>query len=240
MIKIEPTELFNRNSLHPRTHQVNYCESFYLNELVGIKTYSSIINLENIMKKTTILAMIILSLCILVGCSNKSINLNPDPTKAVVKAAPDWYSNPNEFIPEGYIGTRATETSRDMMVADEKAQNAARGALRLQIEDVGETGNRRFVEETGLDAESEIVKRFTGGNESASAAALRGSKVLKSETHVEKDIYRAYILMIVPDPDLELFRQLEEDKALMEKFKETDYFNDLSVKIEKYMKRHKE
>ncbi len=178
-------------------------------------------------------------LCSIISCGRGTgPSLVPDPTKAMVKKTPSFYNNPSDYIPEGYIGERATETSRDMMIADEKAQNAARGALRLQIEDIGETGNTRFVEENGLDAESAVVKRFTGGNESASAAALRNSRVIKSETYVDGDVYRVFVLMIAPDPELELMRQLERDKELMEQFKETEYFKELSEKIEKYRERH--
>ena len=191
------------------------------------------------MKRWTVFSLVVVFILGMSGCGGSgSVNLNPEATKATIKAVPKWYNNPVDYIPEGSIGERATETSRDMMIADEKAQNAARGALRLQIEDIGETGNTRFVKETGLDRDSEIVKRFEGGNVSASASVLRNTRVIKSETHVEQGgIYRAYVLMTAPDPELELFRQLERDKELMEKFEQTEYFNGLSERIEKYKER---
>jgi hypothetical protein len=191
------------------------------------------------MKRWTVFSLVVVFILGATGCSNESVDLNPKATESTIKSAPDWYTNPSDHIPEGSIGERATETSRDMMIADEKAQNAARGALRLQLEDIGETGNDRFVKETGLDGDSEIVKRFEGGNRSASASALKNSRVVKNQTRVEKGgIYRAYVLMIAPDPQLELLRQLARDKDIMEKFEQTEYFNDLSDRLDKYKERH--
>ena len=79
---------------------------------------------------------------------------------------------------------------------------------------------------------SEIVKRFEGGNQSASEAVLSLTTVHKSETHVEGSIYRAYVLIITPDPELALMRELERDAELMEKFEQTEYFSDLQKRIE--------
>lgn len=189
------------------------------------------------MKRLYIYGIMLVPVLMLIGCGVRSVSLNPEATKRVVKTVPDWYNSPSDFIPEGYIGSRATDTSRDMMTADEKAQNAARGALRLQIEDIGETGNDRFVRETGLDEASEMVKRFEGTNRSASDAVLKNTKVHKSETHVEEEIYRAFVLIITPDPELELLRQLEQDAELMAKFEATEYYGDLSERLEKYRAR---
>ena len=192
------------------------------------------------MRKINTISIIFISFAFMaLNCTGSSgPNLNPDPTKKTINTVPDWYNNPDKYIPEGMIGVPATETSRDMMIAAEKAQNAARGALRLQISDIGETGNTRFVKETGLDAESQIVKRFEGGNESASSSALEASKVIHNETKKDGVVYRAYVLMCAPDPALETLRQLEQDKELMAKFEQTDYFNDLSKRLAKYRDLH--
>ena len=44
--------------------------------------------------------------------------------------------------------------------------------------------------------------------------------------------------MVAPDPALETLRQLEQDKELMAKFEQTDYFNDLSKRLAKYRDLH--
>ena len=192
------------------------------------------------MKKINTVSIIFTSLAfVAMSCTGSSgPNLNPEPTRSTIKAVPDFYTDPDKYTPEGMIGARASETSRDMMIADEKAQNAARGSLRLQVKDIGETGNTRFVKETGLDAESQIVKRFEGGNESASSSALEASRVIHNETQKDGVVYRAYVLMVIPDPALETLRQLEQDKELMAKFEQTDYFNDLSKRLARYRDLH--
>ncbi len=191
--------------------------------------------------KTIITAIITLLIAgVFSGCGNKSVNISPKATHSTIKSVPDWYNNHIDFIPNGYIGVKANDTSRDMMISEEKAQNAARGRLRLQIKDIGKTGDDRWNQETGLGAESDLTKRFMGGNQSASAHALRGSRLIKSETRIEKEgVYRTYVIMIAPDPALELLRQLEKDKELMDKFEETNYFKDLSKQLDKYELKNK-
>ena len=67
---------------------------------------------------------------------------------------------------------------------------------------------------------------------------LEASRVIHNETQKDGVVFRAYVLMVIPDPALETLRQLEQDKELMAKFEQTDYFNDLSKRLAKYRDLH--
>jgi|TARA_Y100000310_G_scaffold292003_1_gene320405 hypothetical protein len=184
----------------------------------------------------------LVAVLLLVGCGQK-VDITPEAERRTIQSQPDWYVAPDSHVPEGYIYARANDLSRDMMGSEEKAQTMARGILRTNTEDIGQAGAERFFRETGLDEDSDIGKNFQSGQESASDKVLTNTKVIKSETVIEKtsgrDLYRTYVLMTVPDPELETLRQLEKDKLLMMQFEATEYFGELSKKLERFRNRNK-
>lgn len=168
----------------------------------------------------------------------ESVSLNPSPfvDNASSINVPEWYVEPSVEIPRGYIGATASETSRNMQVAMEKAQNSARGQMRLQIKDIGEAGSDRFRKEIGDDNSSSYYEFFEIATRSASDSAILNTKTAKSEIQKDGQIYRAYILMIAPDPELEVINELKKDDELWIEFQKTEFFNDLHNRIEEYKK----
>ncbi|MBL7110280.1 MAG: hypothetical protein ISS11_08585, partial [Candidatus Marinimicrobia bacterium] len=162
--------------------------------------------------------------------------LNPTVKETGSSGIPKWYLNPNTRIKVGFIGATATETSRDIQTAMDKAQSAARGQLRMQIQDIGESGSDRFVKETGINDNSKIIKSFEIANRSASAAVLRKTELEISDIQKDGALYRAYVLLIAPDPELESVNEMKKDQELYLEFQKTEYFKDLNERLEKFKK----
>ncbi|MDP7126592.1 MAG: hypothetical protein QF859_07110 [Candidatus Marinimicrobia bacterium] len=166
----------------------------------------------------------------------KSVPLTPSVKPTGSTGIPDWYLNPNFKIPTGFIGGVGNETSRDMGTALEKAKNAARGELRMNAEDIGEAGSDRFKKETGFNDHSKFVQSWEVATRSASDAMLKNTKTVISDVQKDGSVYRAYVLMTSPNPELAIVDELQKDEELWVEFQKTEFFNDLHSRLEEYKK----
>jgi len=161
-------------------------------------------------------------------------SLNPTPKGTESTGIPEWFLAPNTNIPDGFIGAVGTETSMDMQLAMEKAQNAARGLLRIQIEDIGVSGSDRFVKEVGSNHSTKLIKSFTSANQSASNAVLSNSKVELTDVQDEEGVYRVYVLVITENPEIRIVNELKMDEEIWIEFQKTEYFKDLNQRLENF------
>ncbi len=166
----------------------------------------------------------------------KSVPLTPYVKPTGSTGIPNWYLDPSTKIPTGYIGGVGNETSRDMGTALEKAKNAARGELRLNAKDIGEAGSDRFKKETGLNDHSNFIQSWEVATRSASDAVLNNTKTVISDVQQDGGVYRAYVLMVAPNPELALVDELKKDEELWVEFQKTEFFNDLHSRLEEFNK----
>ena len=167
----------------------------------------------------------------LVGCGGKkSAKLNPD----LDLQTPEWFSSP----PRGddlLVGV-ATATSLDLQTAIDKARQDGRVEIARQM-DVRMKGlSKRFVEETGLDEDAELLGMFTQVSKSVVSDSLTGSRLSKQELDSEGGVYRAWVMMEMPigEANARFVANLRSQERLYTRFRATKAFEELDKEVQEY------
>ena len=165
------------------------------------------------------------------GCSGKkAAKVHP---KQDIKA-PDWFSQPPKDN-DRLIGV-ATATSLDLQTAIDKARQDGRVEIARQM-DVRMKGlSQRFVEETGLDEDAELLGMFTQVSKSVVSDSLTGSRVSKQKLRPEGGVYRAFVMMEMPigEANKRFVERLRAQERLYTRFRATEAFEDLDREVEEY------
>ncbi len=174
---------------------------------------------------------LVFSLVLLSGCGGRGkTDLAPAPRGRV--DVPEWFLN-TPTDPHHLYAT-ATMTSRDLQVAIQKAQTAARTELAQQME--ARLGNltRQFQEEVGLRDDSELLQQFTSATKIVTDQTLVGSRADQREILSESGIYRAYVLMSLPigQANQLLMQKIRENESLYTRFRATQAFEELNRELE--------
>lgn len=179
------------------------------------------------------LAGLVLSLALVFwGCGPSKVNLTPSPTEKTIESVPAWIlSPPNE---PGYLYAGATATSQDMQMAMDKAKTSAQADLAQQMETRMENLTKRFQEETGVAGDSQLLSQFGTATKAISKQTLVGTRVKEQKLLPEKNIYRSYVLMVLPlgDANQLLMNQLKTNEALYTRFRATQAFEELDKEME--------
>jgi len=176
----------------------------------------------------TLLFISVLALS-LIGCGgNKTL------TQTKTGDIPDWYKQLDKD--ESFFFSATTATSKDIQLAVEKAEAAARAAIARNV-DVKVSGlQKSFQEEIGTAEESNLLQQFTSTSKTVFSTNLTGSKILKKEIVNDGTNYRAYVLMEYPvgAANEALLQQLSKQKELYTRFQASKAFKEMDDEVKKY------
>lgn len=155
-------------------------------------------------------------------------------TRAVVSSAPSWYTSPPTS--NDYLYGAVTTESRDMQLAVDKAQAAGRAQIAQQLEIKFGGLTKRFQEETGLGAQSELLDQFSQTYKLVVSQELIGIRAKEQKVIPGDGVFRAYMLMQLPlgEANKALMTKLAAQQALYTRFRATQAFKDMNEEIEKY------
>ncbi len=175
---------------------------------------------------TALVVLLLLSGC---GSTGKT-DLAPSPRGQVI--VPEWF----EIIPTdpNHLFAAATMTSRDLQLAVQKAQTAARTDLAQQMSVRLGNLTKQFQEEVGLGDDSELLQQFTSATRIVTDQTLVGSQVDQQEINAESGIYRAYVLMSLPigQANQLLMQKIRENESMYTRFRATQAFEELNRELE--------
>jgi hypothetical protein len=157
----------------------------------------------------------------------------PAPTVPKIDA-PDWYTNPARDN-DRLIGV-ATATSRDLQTAVDKAKQDGRVDLARQL-DVRVAGlSKRFVEDTGLDADAELLGMFTQVSKTVVSDSLNGTRLTRQKLDREGGTYRAYVEMEMPigEANARFLEKIRSQERLHTRVRASDAFKELDREVEAY------
>ena len=195
------------------------------------------------MKQKLIFSIIFL----IAGCAVNTggPDLHPDAKKSVLNDAPDWISVTPEK--DGYDYTTSQATSQDAQLAIDKATLDAKTKMAANKQSEMNGYEKRVVEETGLEDDSEILDQFSKTQESIVAYQLEDVRIAKQKVVIERTdngrkIYRAYVLLEYNQgaADEKLLKQIEKNQVLYDKIRATDLFDEMESKVDAYRKRMEE
>jgi hypothetical protein len=183
------------------------------------------------MKWTRVILTMALALLV-AGCAGSKKMDSPKNVKPV--KAPEWFMHPPEDNNQ-LLGV-ATATSQDLQTAIDKAKQDGRVEIARQM-DVRIAGlSKRFVEETGLNEDAELLGMFTQVSKSVVSDSLTGSRVTKQQLGKEGKIYRAYIMVEMPigEANAKFVEKIRAQERLYTRFRASEAFEELDQEVQKY------
>ena len=148
--------------------------------------------------------------------------------------APDWYTHPAREN-DRLIGV-ATATSRDLQTAVDKAKQDSRVDIARQL-DVRVAGlSKRFVEDTGLDADAELLCKFTQVSKTVVSDSLNGTRLTKQKLDREGGTYRAYVEMEMPigEANARFLEKIRSQERLHTRVRASEAFEELDREVQAY------
>ena len=179
---------------------------------------------------------VLLALGALLGCGGgaKTTNLAPTVTEKTMEALPDWFLTPPSD--PSYIFATASMTSKDMMVAIQKAEATAKANLASQLGEKLGNITKNFQEEVGVGEDSELLQQFSSATKVVTKQTLTGARTDQKKLVPEKGIYRAYVLMSLPvgAANKALMDKIKANQNLYTRFRSTQAFDELNKELEAY------
>jgi hypothetical protein len=167
------------------------------------------------------------------GCAGSKKKADYPPNVKKVKA-PEWFVHPPKD--DNRLLAVSTATSQDLQTAIDKARQDSRLEIARQI-DVRMAGlSKRFVEETGLNDDAELLGMFTQVSKSVVSDSLTGSRISKQQLGREGKVYRAYVLMEMPigEANARFVEKIRAQERLYTRFRASEAFDELDREVEKY------
>jgi hypothetical protein len=183
---------------------------------------------------------IALALALVVGvisCGGSKKMKTPEGVKMKV---PEWYVSPPRDD-NRLIGV-ASATSLDLQTAVDKAKQDGRAEIARQV-DIRITGmSKRFIEETGLNDDAELLGMFTQVSKSVVSDSLTGSRIAKQEMKRYRDGYRAYVMMEMPigEANARFVEKIRAQERLYTRFRASEAFEELDQMVDEYEQWKKE
>jgi hypothetical protein len=176
---------------------------------------------------------ILLALALVVGvvaCGGKQ---KPAEVKKGVYS-PDWYVKPptdNDRL----LGV-ATATSLDLQTAVDKATQDGRVEIARQLDIRMEGLTKRFVEETGLNEDAELLGMFTQVSKGIVSDSLTGSRVARQQLGTEGGVFRAYVMMEMPigEANAAFLEKIRSQERLYTRFRASQAFEELDREVREY------
>ena len=156
------------------------------------------------------------------------------PTTVPKIDAPNWYTDPARDD-DRLIGV-ATATSRDLQTAVDKAKQDGRVEIARQL-DVRVTGlSKRFVEETGLNQDAELLGMFSQVSKTVVSDSLNGSRMSKQQLDREGGTYRAYVQMEMPigEANARFLEKIRSQERLHTRVRASEAFEELDREVQAY------
>jgi hypothetical protein len=180
-------------------------------------------------------ALLAVSLVFAFGCSKskKMKATSPDGSKVKLEI-PGWYNDPPEK--DDFFIAVATATSKDLQTSIDKAKQDARAELARMYTLKMEGLTKRFVEETGLGQDSELLDQFTQVTRSIVSDELYFSSLKKQELQTEAGVFRAYVMMEMPigEANSRLMAKMKAQENLYTRFRATEAYEELDEEIRRY------
>lgn len=173
----------------------------------------------------------VLLLLVPLGCSGSKKLKAPTGGKLKV---PEWYLDPPEDD-DRLVGV-ATADSLDLQTAVDKAKQDARVDIARQL-DLRVTGmSKRFVEETGLAEDAELLGMFTQVSRSIVSDSLTGTRLVKEELDRSPSGYRAYVMMDMPigEANARFVEKIRAQQRLYTRFRASEAFEELDRMVQEY------
>jgi hypothetical protein len=145
-----------------------------------------------------------------------------------------WYTDPARDD-DRLIGV-ATATSRDLQTAVDKAKQDGRVEIARQL-DVRVAGlSKRFVEETGLNEDAELLGMFSQVSKTVVSDSLSGSRLAKQELDREGGTYRAYVEMEMPigEANARFLEKIRANERLHTRVRASEAFEELDREVQAY------
>jgi hypothetical protein len=179
------------------------------------------------MRITLSLLLIVLSV-MLFGCSSEQ-----SLQSTAAGNIPDWYMS----VPKdpNFIYAAKTATSQDMQLAFDKATTDARVEIGRQVELKVEGLQKRFQEETGTNADAQLLDQFTQANKTVVSTSLSGSRITKQKQLKDGEIWRAYVLVEYPvgAANEAFLQQVKKNEQMYTRFRATQTFKELEDEVKK-------
>jgi hypothetical protein len=183
------------------------------------------------MKRMGFVTVLTIMVVVFAGCAGGKKMNAPSGAKMTV---PEWYVNPPKD--DDRMISATTATSKDLQTAVDKAKQDARAEIARQL-DLRMTGlSKRFVEETGLGEDAELLDMFTQVSKSVISDSLVGSRVAKQQLDQEGAIYRAYVMMEMPigEANARLIGKIKAQERLYTRFRASQTYDELDEEVKKY------
>jgi hypothetical protein len=167
-----------------------------------------------------------------IGCSGAKKAQRPSVVPKI--DAPDWYDDPPND--DNRLVGVATATSLDFQTAIDKAKQDGRVEIGRQL-DLRVTGmSKRFVEETGLNEDAELLGMFTQVSKTVVSDSLNGTRLAKQKLDREGGTYRAYVMMEMPigEANARFLEKIRSQERLYTRFRASEAFDELDREVKAY------
>jgi hypothetical protein len=148
--------------------------------------------------------------------------------------APDWYEHPPRDD-DRLIGV-ATATSRDLQTAIDKARQDGRVEIARQLDVRIGSLSKRFVEETGLNEDAELLGTFTQVSKNVVSDSLSGTRTAKQKLDREGGTYRAFVMVDMPigEANARFLEKIRAQERLHTRLRATEAFEELDREVQAY------
>jgi hypothetical protein len=96
--------------------------------------------------------------------------------------------------------------------------------------------SKRFVEETGLDEDAEMLGMFNQVSKTVVSDSISGSRLSKQKLNREKGTYRAYVMMEMPigEASARFLEKIHAQDRLYTRFRASAAFEELDREVQAY------
>ncbi|MBA4070841.1 MAG: hypothetical protein C0497_03255 [Gemmatimonas sp.] len=167
------------------------------------------------------------------ACGGRSATDGTTASRATLRGMPGWYKKPPAADKE-HLYQPATATSHDVQVAINRAQAEARSGLASQLEVKYGSLTRRFVEETGVAADAQLLDEYEQTYKAVVSQVLVGSHARDQKFQIDGGVYRAWVLMQLPvgEANRKLVEQIKAREQLYTRLRATEAFKELNAEVE--------
>jgi hypothetical protein len=180
--------------------------------------------------RTTILAILTLSVLALLGCGGSPETMQATGTGDI----PAWYPAPPQDA--DFIRAANSQVSQDMQLAVDKATTGARTELGRILEVKVNGLQKKFEEETGVGDQATLLQQFTQASKTVVSTSLTGSRMKDQKTLKDGTMWRAYVMMELPigAANAALLDAIKKNNELYTRFRASEAYKDLDSEVQKY------
>ena len=167
------------------------------------------------------------------ACGGRVQTEGPSASRATLRGMPRWYKKP-PAADKAHMFQAATATSQDVQVAINRAQAEGRNGLASQLEVKYSSLTRRFIEETGVAADAQLLDEYQQTYKAVVSQVLVGSHARDQQFQIDGRVYRAWVLMELPlgEANRKLVEQIKASERLYTRIRATEAFKELNAEVE--------